>query len=73
MNCYRDVLRCLPFGVNVAVLGDMQLFNSHGRVFRGYTDKSYDFFVYDGQGFSIKGLSGEGGLFGTIAGSTVSP
>lgn len=41
------------------------------KVSRGYTDKSYDFFVYDGQGFSIKGLSGEGGLFGTIAGSTI--
>lgn len=41
------------------------------RLSRGYTDKSYDFFVYDGQGFSIKGLSGEGGLFGTIAGSTI--
>lgn len=41
------------------------------KVSRGYTDKSYDFFVYDGQGFSIKNLSGEGGLFGTIAGSTI--
>lgn len=41
------------------------------KVSRGYTDKSYDFFVYDGQGFTIKGLSGEGGLFGTIAGSTI--
>ena len=41
------------------------------KVSRGYTDKSYDFFVYDGQGFSIKGLSGDGGLFGTIAGSTI--
>ena len=41
------------------------------KLYCGYTDKSYDFFVYDGQGFSIKGLSGEGGLFGTIAGSTI--
>lgn len=41
------------------------------KLSRGYTDKSYDFFVYDGQGFSIKGLSGDGGLFGTIAGSTI--
>ena len=41
------------------------------KVSRGYTDKSYDFFVYDGQEFSIKNLSGEGGLFGTIAGSTI--
>ncbi len=41
------------------------------KLSRGYTDKSYDFFVYDGQGFSIKGLSGEGGLFGTVAGSTI--
>ena len=41
------------------------------KLSRGYTDKSYDFFVYDGQGFSIEGLSGEGGLFGTVAGSTI--
>ncbi len=41
------------------------------KIGQGYADKSYDFFVYDGQGFSIKGLSGEGGLFGTIAGSTI--
>lgn len=41
------------------------------KIGRGYEDKSYDFFVYDGQGFSIKGLSCEGGLFGTIAGSTI--
>lgn len=41
------------------------------KIGKGYEDKSYDFFVYDGQGFSIKGLSGEGGLFGTIAGSTI--
>ncbi|MCM1167840.1 MAG: InlB B-repeat-containing protein [Ruminococcus sp.] len=41
------------------------------KISRGYEDKSYDFFVYDGQGFAIKGLSGEGGLFGTIAGSTI--
>lgn len=41
------------------------------KISRGYENKSYDFFVYDGQGFSIKGLSGEGGLFGTVAGATI--
>ena len=38
---------------------------------RGYDNKNYDLFVYDGQGHTVKGLSGEGGLFGEIAGSTI--
>jgi hypothetical protein len=38
---------------------------------RGYENKSYDFFVYDGQGYSIKNLSGNGGLFGAVAASTI--
>lgn len=41
------------------------------KISRGYENKSYDFFVYDGQGFAIKNLYGEGGLFGDIAGSTI--
>ncbi len=38
---------------------------------RGYENKSYDFFVYDGGGHTIKGLTGTGGLFGNISGATV--
>lgn len=38
---------------------------------RGYENKSYDFFVYDGQGYSIKNISGNGGLFGTVAAATI--
>ena len=41
------------------------------KISRGYENKSYDFFVYDGQGFAIKNLFGEGGLFGDVAGSTI--
>lgn len=41
------------------------------KISRGYENKSYDFFVYDGQGFAIKNLYGNGGLFGDIAGSTI--
>lgn len=41
------------------------------RISKGYENKSYDFFVYDGQGYVIKNLSGEGGLFGNIAASTI--
>lgn len=41
------------------------------KISRGYENKSYDFFVYDGQGFAIKNLYGNGGLFGYIAGSTI--
>jgi len=41
------------------------------KISRGYENKSYDFFVYDGQGFTIRNLSGEGGLFGDIAGATI--
>lgn len=38
---------------------------------RGYENKSYDFFVYDGGGHTIKGLTGTGGLFGNISGATI--
>lgn len=38
---------------------------------RGYENKSYDFFVYDGQGNSLNNLSGNGGLFGTVAAATI--
>lgn len=38
---------------------------------RGYKNKSYDFFVYDGGGHTIKGLMGTGGLFGNISGATI--
>lgn len=41
------------------------------RISRGYENKSYDFFVYDGQGFTVRNLSGEGGLFGDIAGASI--
>ena len=41
------------------------------KISRGYENKSYDFFVYDGSGHTIKGLRGNGGLFGNIAGSTI--
>lgn len=41
------------------------------KIGRGYENKSYDFFVYDGQGFSVKNLYGNGGLFGDISGSTI--
>lgn len=38
---------------------------------RGYENKSYDFFVYDGGYHTISNLKGNGGLFGNIAGSTI--
>lgn len=41
------------------------------KISRGYENKSYDFFVYDGGNFKIKNLRGHGGLFGNIAGSTI--
>ena len=41
------------------------------KITRGYENKSYDYFVYDGQGHSIKNVSGSGGLFGTIAAGTI--
>ena len=41
------------------------------KISRGYENKSYDFFVYDGGNFKIKNLRGKGGLFGNIAGSTI--
>lgn len=41
------------------------------RISRGYENKNYDFFVYDGQNFVIKNLTGNGGLFGNIAGATI--
>lgn len=41
------------------------------QISRGYENKSYNFFVYDGGNYTIKGLSGVGGLFGNIAGSTI--
>lgn len=41
------------------------------EISRGYENKSYDFFVYDGGNFKIKNLRGHGGLFGKISGSTI--
>lgn len=41
------------------------------KITRGYENKSYDYFVYDGQGHSIKNISGDGGLFGIIAAGTI--
>lgn len=41
------------------------------KITRGYENKSYDYFLYDGQGHSIKNISGDGGLFGTIAAGTI--
>ena len=41
------------------------------KIGRGYENKSYDFFVYDGQGYSVKNLYGNGGLFGDISGATI--
>lgn len=41
------------------------------KITRGYENKSYDYFVYDGQGHSIKNISGNGGLFGTIVAGTI--
>lgn len=41
------------------------------KITRGYENKSYDYFVYDGQGHSIKNISDDGGLFGTIAAGTI--
>lgn len=41
------------------------------KITRGYENKSYDYFVYDGHGHSIKNISGDGGLFGTIAAGTI--
>lgn len=41
------------------------------KITRGYENKSYDYFVYDGQSYSIKNVCGDGGLFGTIAAGTI--
>ena len=41
------------------------------KITRGYENKSYDYFVYDGQGHSIKNISGNVGLFGTIVAGTI--
>lgn len=41
------------------------------KITRGYENKSYDYFVYDGQSYSIKKIFGDGGLFGTIAAGTI--
>lgn len=41
------------------------------KITRGYENKSYDYFVYDGNGYSIKSVSGSGGLFGTIAAGAI--
>lgn len=41
------------------------------KITRGYENKSYDYFVYDGNGYSIKNVCGDGGLFGTIAAGTI--
>lgn len=41
------------------------------KITRGYENKSYDYFLYDGQGHSIKNISGDGGLFATIAAGTI--
>lgn len=41
------------------------------KISRGFENKSYDYFVYDGQGCSIKNMSCDGGLFGIISASTI--
>ncbi len=41
------------------------------KISRGYENKFYDLFVYDGQGYKIQNLRGEGGLFGTVAASSI--
>ena len=41
------------------------------KISRGYENKTYNFFVYDGQGYSIRNITGNGGLFGTIAAGTL--
>lgn len=41
------------------------------EIYAGYEDKYYDLFVYDGQGYTINGLRGQGGLFGTLAAATI--
>lgn len=41
------------------------------KISHGFENKSYDYFVYDGQGYSIKNMSGDGGLFGIISASTI--
>lgn len=41
------------------------------RIGKGYESKYYDLFVYDGQSYKITGLYGDGGLFGTVAASTI--
>lgn len=41
------------------------------KISRGYESKNYNFFVYDGQDYSIRNISGNGGLFGTIAAGTI--
>ena len=41
------------------------------KITRGYENKSYDYFVYDGQSHSIKNISGNVGLFGTIVAGTI--
>lgn len=41
------------------------------KISKGFEDKNEDFFVYDGQGYSIKGLKGDSGLFGEIAAATI--
>ncbi len=41
------------------------------KIGRGYENKSYDFFVYDGGNFKIRNLRGNGGLFGNISGATI--
>ncbi len=41
------------------------------KISRGYENKAYDFFVYDGGNYSIKNLRGNGGLFGSVAAATI--
>lgn len=41
------------------------------KIARGYEDKNYNLFTYDGQNFSIRNMRGSGGLFGTLAASTI--
>lgn len=41
------------------------------KISRGFENKAYDYFVYDGQGYSIKNMSSNGGLFGSITASTI--
>ena len=80
ISSYDQLLRLAEQGAKGCFIqtADIKFPNSVDRkpintvtISKGYENKSYNFFVYDGQGYSIKNLSGSGGLFGTIAASTI--